>query len=324
MVRNIPHFSVIIPSYNEAGRIGLCLESLQANRQGALEFDLVVVDNGSTDGTVAIARRHGAEVIENREGRRRSISALRNVGASSTRGDILAFLDSDMVVPPDWLERACKYFSEGFEGVLAFPISAPPTVGWVGRIWGDHADSGRSGLAYVDFLSGHNLLINRAVFEKIGGFDEHLRTAEDRDLVLRVLAAQSKAALAPSAGLIHLGYEKGLMEFIRKEFWRQQSTLRLARKHRYSSRTLRNPVFSAGHLLCLLAVLLSLAIHSAGLLALATTCWLLPSVLILLKKYDFSRLADAPGFFFLTWLRWNVAGFALVSQLVRGEPFRGE
>ncbi|HTP42260.1 MAG TPA: glycosyltransferase, partial [Nitrospiria bacterium] len=87
--------SVIIPAYNEANYIGRLLDSLAvARRQHApgREAEIIVVDNGSTDATAAIAQEKGATVVQESE---RKIAAVRNAGARAARGATLIFIDAD-------------------------------------------------------------------------------------------------------------------------------------------------------------------------------------------------------------------------------------
>ena len=104
--------SVIIPAYNEEGCIGACLASLL--RQTHPDYEVIVVDDGSTDKTAMIARRLGALVIEHDH---RGPGVARNVGAERASGEIVAFLDADMTFAPEFLAR------------LALPIEKGEAIG---------------------------------------------------------------------------------------------------------------------------------------------------------------------------------------------------
>jgi len=87
--------SIIVPAFEEAGQIGRAVETARALGPGV---EIIVVDGGSSDGTAAIARRHGARVIQAKErGRARQM----NEGADAAAGDVLLFLHADTVLPPD-------------------------------------------------------------------------------------------------------------------------------------------------------------------------------------------------------------------------------
>ena len=312
-------FSVIIPAYNEAGQIEACLESIRAGDAGDLLAEIIVVDNGSTDATVVLARGHGATVIENTSGKRLTISRLRNLGAARASGEVLAFLDADMLVPKEWLPSAREYFDGTFRGALGFVETIPDDAGWVGKTWGNYVYLRPARATRVDYLTGRDLMVHRQVFEQVGGFAEGLETDEDKEFTFRVVSAGFPALIAPTPLVVHLGYERSLGEFIRKEYWRQNSTLQLASRMRYSLRSLRHPLLSLWYLAGLALLMVSLALCAPFLLLAGGGVQLLPTVAITLRKPG--RRGAPPQFllryFVLCLIRWNVAGLALAAQLVR-------
>src|SRR5437763_5799980 len=90
--------TVVVPALDEALILPETLRRLRiAERAAAIEVDLIVVDNGSSDDTASIARAHGAQVISEPE--RRGVGRVRNVGAAAATGDVLVFVDADVAVP---------------------------------------------------------------------------------------------------------------------------------------------------------------------------------------------------------------------------------
>lgn len=314
-------FSVIIPAYNEAAHIKKCIESVKANANKKLEFEIIVVDNGLTDGTIEIVKDFDVKITENTGGIGRNISALRNMGVRASQGHILAFLDADMSVPGNWLEKANAHFCDGFEGAVGFVEKVPSSAGWVGRMWGNHLSLKRDKAMNVDFLPGRNIFINRHVFEMIGGFNETLRTAEDKDLTFRVLQAGFRVISVPDIAVIHLGYEKNLWEFLKKEFWRQGNTLHLAKLWGFSFRTLRNPIMSFWHILLFFAVILSVSTLNSTFTPLLVLIWICPSMLIAFSSVGFIKPSSfLLPLFILTFLRWHASGLALLTQFIRKMP----
>ena len=98
--------SVVIPALNEEANLPACLESLK-NQQWSGAFELIVVDNGSTDKTSEVATLHGALVVKCLK---RGVAFARQAGAEVARGDIVAQADADTLYPPGWLGRIGKYF----------------------------------------------------------------------------------------------------------------------------------------------------------------------------------------------------------------------
>lgn len=119
----ITPISVIIPVYNSEEHLRACLAHLARSTVSALEC--IVVDDGSTDGSVAAARESGATVLCT--GRRRGPAYARNLGARAARGALLFFLDADVCVHADTLERVDADFAEdpGLDALIGSYDPAP-------------------------------------------------------------------------------------------------------------------------------------------------------------------------------------------------------
>jgi glycosyltransferase involved in cell wall biosynthesis len=96
-----PRFSVVVPAHNEADGLAATLEALQAQDVDAA-YEVLVVDNASTDATAAIARGHGVRVVAEP---RRGVCQARQSGVDAARGEFIASTDADTVAPRDWLRR---------------------------------------------------------------------------------------------------------------------------------------------------------------------------------------------------------------------------
>ncbi|MBU0993300.1 MAG: glycosyltransferase [Proteobacteria bacterium] len=309
-------FSVIIPALNEVENIGKCIEAIRRNECKDVSIEIIVVDHGSDDGTVEIARELADILIENSAENMKSISDLRNMGAEKSSGNILAFLDADMVVPVNWIVTAVSYFNDGYKGAIGFVEHVPESAGWVGKTWGSRFILRRGRKMDVDFLPGKNILINRHVFNLVGGFDSQLATAEDKAFTFKVIQNGFRVMSVPDINLIHLGYEKNLWEFIKKEFWRQGNTIKFAQTNNYSLRSLKNPIVSLWHMVVFLFFLVSMGIQSPIFVLWAFVLWVTPSALIVLftveKKHPFKLIFL---FYLLTFFRWNISGTAFFYQL---------
>ncbi|MDO8490318.1 MAG: glycosyltransferase family 2 protein [bacterium] len=95
--------SVIIPAYNEEKYIGNALDALHKQTVPRSSFEIIVVDNASTDHTAALSREHGADLVVLEE--TKGTNQARQRGLLESRGKIVAFLDADCIPPPEWLER---------------------------------------------------------------------------------------------------------------------------------------------------------------------------------------------------------------------------
>lgn len=205
-----PTVGVVVPCKNEAGTIARCLESLRAQRPTVSR--IVVVDNGSTDGSVEVARRLADEVVEVRGG---SIAGLRNLGAGRlSDADVIGFVDADCEVGPGWL--AAGLDALGGAGLVGSRSLAAPDAPWVARRWA----AIEAGQAHDQSkVWSQHLLIRAPVLARLGGFDEALATGEDSDLSQRAVVCGDGVALVDGMVAIHHGFPGSVPAFLRRERW---------------------------------------------------------------------------------------------------------
>ena len=182
----MPRVSVIIPTYNYAHFLPDAVDS--ALRQTFRDYEVIVVDDGSTDHTPQVANRYDNHIRYHRQDNR-GLSAARNSGCRIATGEYFAFLDADDVWDPEKLERqlsACERDQAVglVSGQMRFMnVSGAPIPGdKPGAAPGETlADIVRWGTA-----APSSFLVRRRCFEEIGGFDEQLTAMEDLDLCLRI------------------------------------------------------------------------------------------------------------------------------------------
>ena len=188
--------SVIIPSYDRWPMLGEAVDSVLA--QTAREYELIVVDDGSTDETPRRLRDYGARLTMLSQSRR-GVAAARNLGARQASGQYLAFLDSDDLWHPLKLERQLAFM----ESNLEVEICQTDEI-WVRngvRVNPRHkhrkpsGDIFRASLALC-LVSPSAVMMRRDLFERVGGFDESLPVCEDYDLWLRI-AKDTEVPLIP-------------------------------------------------------------------------------------------------------------------------------
>jgi glycosyltransferase involved in cell wall biosynthesis len=197
--------SVIIPVYNSADHLKSCLASLAQWPAGPLE--LIVVDDGSTDNSAEVARSFGAKVLST--GGRKGPARARNIGARAARGEILFFIDSDVCVHPDTLERVRRDFTEDPEldaliGSYDSSPAAPDFISQYRNLMHSFVHQ-RGRREACTFWSGCGA-IRRKVFLEHAGFDEsYARPAiEDIELGYRLRQAGSKMLLDKDLQVTHL------------------------------------------------------------------------------------------------------------------------
>jgi GT2 family glycosyltransferase len=195
-------------------------------QQTRRDFEWVVIDNGSRDGTADVARARGATVVEEpRPGRSRA----RNRGVAATRAPLLAFTDADCRPRPEWLDRLATCLDDGpplVAGRTVMTTSARPNaVERFDSLWRFRDDRRRA------WGQTANLGMRREAFDAIGGFDPAFhRSGEDVDLCLRARAAGFALVHCPLAVVEHPA-ERELRPVLRRAFEHAWGLEPLHRRH---------------------------------------------------------------------------------------------
>ena len=203
MNREYPEVSVIVPVYNAAGALPRLIASLGAQDYPRDRFEIILVDNNSTDGSEEMIRGF-ADVVDLAQTRWQGPGATRNAGIEKAKGEVLAFIDADCWAHPKWLSTGVrKLTDEGLDrvaGHVEFVLSARPNIYEVY----DAAINFRQ----TDFLSGGwsgtgNLFAPKALFDDIGQFDPALISCEDTEFGMRAGKAGKSLGFAPGAVVYH-------------------------------------------------------------------------------------------------------------------------
>ena len=211
-----------MPCKNEEKNIANCLSAIiQQDKSNLIE--VIVVDNGSEDGTITILKGFGPEVkvLSMPDA---SIAKVRNYGARYATANWLAFIDSDVEVAHDWLETLLSALErESNAGidikklVTGSTCNIPQDSSWIERVWFAQLtarDSG--GNSYIN--SGH-LIVHKSLFEVVGGFDPSLKTGEDEAFCEEAAKRGGIIRKVPEICAIHYGYPKTLRGFFIRERW---------------------------------------------------------------------------------------------------------
>lgn len=210
--------SVIIPAYNAAATLVRAIDSVRA--QCGVNAEVIIIDDGSRDDTVAVARkeiRPGEQIVVHEMPVNSGASAARNAGIALARGEFLAFLDADDIWLPEKLTRqlavierdqaitlvSCNSQMVSTEGV-------PLKEGHINRPPLDGADAWKTLLVY-NFLPTPTVLTRTALVRELGGFDENLPVGEDLDLWIR-LGIRGKIAVLPEILIRYYDMNDSLMK----------------------------------------------------------------------------------------------------------------
>jgi len=170
--------SIVIPTLNEEKYLPKLLESIK--RQTFKDYEVIVADAGSTDKTKKIAKKYGAKVVKGG-----MPGPGRNRGAEVAKGKILFFFDSDVKLPPNFLKNAYDQMQERYLD-LATCEFRPLSNLYIDKVMHDFANSS---IKLSQFNNPHApgfcIFVTKRLFDRVSGFDETIKLAEDHDFVKR-------------------------------------------------------------------------------------------------------------------------------------------
>jgi len=197
--------SVVVCGHDGAHHLPGLLDALDRQTLPRARFEVVYVDDASTDGSVDLVERYGiAHVV--RSEHRIGLPRARNAGIRAARGDVLAFTDVDTVPDERWLEAGYRLFAESgvdfLAGGIAMPVGPRPTIAAL-----VDATTYLDQEMYVQagYAAGANFCVRRSVAERLGGFNEHLEYygGDDEEFGWRLRAAGVRVHYAPEVRLTH-------------------------------------------------------------------------------------------------------------------------
>jgi glycosyltransferase involved in cell wall biosynthesis len=201
MTHLFPLISVIIPVYNGETYLAEAVHSILA--QGYKPLEIIVVDDGSTDGSAAVAHAFGQKiqyVYQANQGP----AAARNRGLELAQGSVISFLDADDLWPQEKLARQMGWLQAGAEIVLGYT-----------QLWLEQRGEGKGGdfQPYAQpwlYLQVGCALLRRSLLDVVGMFDCSLRIGEDMDWFLRVRESGAKMKIIPEVTLLYRLHAQGM------------------------------------------------------------------------------------------------------------------
>lgn len=208
--------SVIVPAFNVASTLGACLDALLAQTMARDAYEIIVVDDGSTDATRAIAEARGVRVIAQPNA---GAGAARNAGANAARGDIIVFLDADSIPDARWLEAMARPFNDANIAGASGEKKTHQKNLWARfvQLEYDFRYDRMAAHGAIDFVDSSTAAYRREIFLASGGFDTQLKEAEDTDLSFRLAARGCQMTLVRDA-LVYHTHPTTLGDFLRRKF----------------------------------------------------------------------------------------------------------
>lgn len=246
----LPSASLIVLNWNGRELLARCLPSALA--QDYPDAEVLVVDNGSTDGSLEWLASAYPQVRLLPQERNLGYAGGMNAGLRAAQGEVIAFLNNDVILRPDWLRRlaeamadderigvaGCKLlYPEGnliqhAGGILRYPLALPDHYGF------RQPDTGQfDEIKDVDYVTGAAFVARRQMLDQIGAFDEGFYFYfEDTDLCFRARAAGWRVVVVPQAVAVHLEsatavrdspsyyalFHRGRLRFVLKHYTPQQ------------------------------------------------------------------------------------------------------
>jgi len=207
-------FSIVIPTYNEERYIAGLLERILDFNTDGFQIEIIIVDNGSCDNTVAIVRKYPCKCFILPDA---TIAEMRNYGAKNAQGEWIGFVDADCMPVKNWAILAKNQLERNSRvGIIGsyYSLSLKPT--WVEKLWCSmrHETVGR-----VNFLPAGNMAVRLKDFLHFGGFPEHLITGEDYALCQIYNRKGFLVVNDPMLKSIHFGNPRTLNDIFKKEMW---------------------------------------------------------------------------------------------------------
>jgi GT2 family glycosyltransferase len=256
-----PDLSVVVVTYQSAGFIRACLDAVAA-ASGERSTEVVVVDNGSTDASVALVERHHPQVRVIRNRANLGFARACNIGIEATAGEYVVLLNPDAVCTPGSLSTVVSVLERNEQAAIgapavrnpdgsdqrtarAFPTASAVLFGrrspltrwfpgnrWSRRYLSPVDRSGSSSPFQVDWVSGACLVISRRALDALGGLDDGFPMYwEDADLCRRAAARGLTTWSVPEATVVHREGSCGSRRSFRQIRWFHQGAYRFAARH---------------------------------------------------------------------------------------------
>lgn len=218
--------SIIVPALNASPTLPACLQACQTQTLPAgLQLEIILVDDGSTDGTREIAKTTPVQLIQHQN--RRGAAAARNSGLAAAAGEIILFTDADCMPQPNWVAEMTRPFQDatvdGCKGIYA--TNQPELVARFVQIEYEDKYDLLSAQPAIDFIDTYSAGYRADILKAAGGFDETIQYVEDQELSFRLAAAGHKMVFQETAVVLHQ-HSNSLHRYFRKKiligYWKAQ------------------------------------------------------------------------------------------------------
>jgi glycosyltransferase involved in cell wall biosynthesis len=210
--------SIVVPTFNSAKVLGTCLESLTNQTVGQEKYEVIVVDDGSTDGTKDVVAKYPVTYIYQQNS---GPAVARNNGVRQAEGEIILFTDADCEPQSNWIEEMVKPLRDpqvvGVKGI--YKTRQKELIARLVQIEYEHKYERMKKFKNIDFIDTYSAAYRKDIFTKYGGFDERYPKAsvEDQEFSFRLSRDGYKMVFNPEAVVYHK-HSARLMDYLRKKY----------------------------------------------------------------------------------------------------------
>jgi glycosyltransferase involved in cell wall biosynthesis len=218
---SVVKYSVIVPAYNAGKTIGDCLGALTSQSMDATDYEVIVVDDGSKDGTAEVVNTFPVRYLHQPN---KGPATARNHGAREARGEIILFTDSDCVPSADWIAEMTKPFGDPDVVAVkgAYRTNQRSLTARFAQVEFEERFVLLKRAPSIDMVDTYSAAYRAEVFRQAGGFDESFPVAnnEDTELSYKLSRMGRKMVFNPDAVVYHLNHPDSLRRYARLKFWR--------------------------------------------------------------------------------------------------------
>ena len=266
--------SIVIPAFNEAEMISKTLQSLVRQTVARNRYEIIVVDNGSTDETVSQAKEYADIVLIKPTG---NVGAVRNHGIKHSRSDIIVCTDADCLFEPDWLEKGLELLLQKPNAVFGGGLKSSTNSTWVEDKWLLNPTGKAS---QQKSLMGSCIFIRKEHFYQAGSFQEGITSGEDSALSESIKEKGLDVINSTELSVIHDGGAKNVSDFVKRQIWHAENYLDKPGKILSDKVFLLTAIYS----LSVLSLIISLVFRKPELIALSSFFLLIIPTILSAKR----------------------------------------
>ncbi|MCI5207837.1 MAG: glycosyltransferase [Candidatus Electrothrix sp. ATG2] len=217
----MPDLSVIVPAWNAEKTLALCLRSLIRQTFSRDRYEIIVVDDGSTDRTAEIARQFSVAYYHQEN---QGPAAARNAGVNLTQGNLVFFTDADCVPDPNWLEEMAAPFARPDVAAVkgAYRTEQKGLIARFAQVEFEERFTMLEQRESIDMVDTYSAGFRKEIFLELGGFDTRFPKAnnEDTEFSYRMAAQGYTMVFTPRALVRHLNHPDSVLRYFRLKFGR--------------------------------------------------------------------------------------------------------